>query len=101
MGLMDKMEKSKEPGRELGAQLELAEKMQTYTVHRRLRSTAFIFLMFAYVSLVPLLVVPYYLADNKAEWMQMLNLFLSCTSLLLLFAGVFMLHAILNLLEKH
>jgi len=87
----------------LGSKLDLVGKMETYKTQRRLRSSAFIFLLFAILGFAALLVVPYYLVEYsqlQIDIMQVLHLFVSVVSLLLLCSVTLMLYAILNLLEN-
>lgn len=115
MGLIDG---SGAGDKNLGSKLDLAEKMRTYTLQRRIRASAFVFVVFAALSVIPLLILPAVHsrgAASGATWMIMLNAALmrlsadwlllvvcliSITNLLLLFGVIFMLYAVLNMLEN-
>ncbi|HNW91942.1 MAG TPA: hypothetical protein PKM88_03420 [bacterium] len=100
----------------LGGKLDLAQKMRAYTLQRRIRSSAFVFIVFAMLSFIPLLVLPAVATQGmggagwaqvlhamlirlSSDWMLLVVLLISVTNLLLLLGMVFMLYAVLNLLE--
>ena len=113
MGLID----GGKGGGKLGSRLDLAEKMRAYTFQRRIRSSAFVFVVFAALSIIPLLILPAVHSAGAAAgtpWMAFLNqalqrlssdwlllvvFLISITNLLLLCGVVFMLYAVLNAIE--
>jgi hypothetical protein len=104
--------------KDLGGALDLAEKLRTYTFQRRIRASAFVFVVFGMLSIIPLLILPAVKVQGVAsgnvwmqflhaglerlasDWMLLVVFLISITNLLLLFAVLFMLYAVLNVLEN-